>query len=96
MSIFFLQDINTPFLYIRSSIERGDHMSAIIQYDLFEPKPTEVEVCQLQIEAVNASLTKVRRGTYASIGELKKENYELKCRLEILERHICKGKSNES
>lgn len=66
-------------------------MSAIIQYDLFAPNPTEIEVCQIQIEAIKKSSDKVRRGTYASINELKKENYELRCRLEIIERNICKG-----
>jgi hypothetical protein len=67
-------------------------MSAVIQYDLFKPIPNEMEVCHIEVEAVRTSLNKVRRGTYASINELKKENYELKCRLEILERNICYGK----
>ncbi len=67
-------------------------MSAVIQYDLFKPIPNEMEVCKIEVEAVRTSLNKVRRGTYASINELKKENYDLKCRLEILERNICYGK----
>jgi hypothetical protein len=66
-------------------------MSAIIQYDLFEPIPTELEVCKIEIAAVKKSSDRVRRGTYAAISDLKKENYDLKCRLEILERNICKG-----
>jgi hypothetical protein len=103
MSIIILQDFKDALFYIRSRIERGDDMSAIIQYDLFAPKPTEVEVCQIEIAAVKKSSDKVRRGTYASIGELKKRCYELEgevkknrseleYRLEILERNICHGK----
>lgn len=64
-------------------------MSALIQFDLFEPIPTEVEMCKLDIVAVRQSTDKVRRKLFAENSELKRKCYELEYRLEILERSIC-------
>jgi hypothetical protein len=66
-------------------------MCSVLQYDFFKTKPTEVEVCKLEIEAVKVSGDKVRRGTYANINELKKRCYELESRLECIEKIICSG-----
>lgn len=68
----------------------GEIMSALIQYDLFDADVSEVEKCRKEIEAVRVSGDRVRRGTYAGINELKKRCYDLECRLEILEKYICK------
>jgi hypothetical protein len=94
VSIFILGDLKVMFCYVRSRIERHKSKKSkkMIQYDLFKPIPDDIQVCQIEVKAVRTSLDKVRRGTYASINELKKENYDLKCRLEILERNICNGK----
>jgi hypothetical protein len=69
-------------------------MSAIIQFDIFETKPTEMDFIKADLEAARKTLDKVRKGTYASINELKKENWDLKLRLDIIERNICKGEAN--
>jgi len=66
-------------------------MNAVIQYDLFKEKPTELEVCQIEIDRISKSSDKVRKGTYASINELKKRCVELEDRLMIIERNICRG-----
>jgi hypothetical protein len=60
-------------------------MSALIQLELFRT-PEEIEV-----ESLRKTLDKVRKGTYARLNELAKENADLKSRLEILEKNICKG-----
>jgi hypothetical protein len=65
-------------------------MSAIIQYDFFKPKPTETELLKLDIEAVGESANKVRKGTYAAIGDLKKRMLDLETRMQILEAHLCR------
>jgi hypothetical protein len=63
-----------------------------IQLDLFRSKE-ECEIITLRnvIEEVRKSADKVRKGTYARINELNKEQVELKSRLEIIERNICRG-----
>lgn len=66
-------------------------MAAIIQYDLFEARPTEIEELRIELAAVKESNGKVRRGIYAKHGELAKLYIELHNRLDILERHICKS-----
>jgi len=69
-------------------------MSAIFQLDIFEARPTEIDFLKADLIAARKTLDKVRKGTYASINELKKENWDLKLRLDILERNICKGEVN--
>lgn len=66
-------------------------MTAIIQMDIFESKPTEMDFLKAELNSARLTLDKVRKGTYASINELKKENFDLKNRLDILERNICKA-----
>lgn len=63
-----------------------------IQLDFFQTKE-EAEIAEIRrlLEQVRQSSDKVRRGTYARLNELAKENLDLKLRLEILERNICKG-----
>jgi len=68
-------------------------MSSVIQYDLFERKPTELEELRIEIASVKKSADKVRRGTYASINELRKENFELRNMVELLVRNICKNET---
>lgn len=65
---------------------------AIIQLDFFKnAEESEIEALRKEIEAVSASSTKVRKGTYARIGELNKICLDLQNRLEIIERNICRG-----
>ena len=65
----------------------------MIQLDFFKTKEEcELDYIKQELKSIAESSTKVRKGTYARINEIAKENYELKSRLEILERHICIGK----
>lgn len=63
-----------------------------LQLDFFLSED-ECELIALKraVEDVRRSGDKVRKGTYARLGELNKECMDLKCRLEILERHICRN-----
>lgn len=45
-----------------------------------------------ELQLVKESNEKVRRGIFAKHADLSKKYSELSCRLEILERNICKGK----
>jgi len=47
---------------------------------------------EIEIEKIKKTLDKVRKGTYANINEMKRGVEELKNRLEIIEKNICKGK----
>lgn len=60
-------------------------MSTLIQLELFRSQE------EIEVETLRKTLDKVRKGTYARLNELAKENADLKCRLEILEKNICKG-----
>ena len=64
----------------------------IVQLDFFRT-PEESERLELirQLEETKISANRVRRACFAKIDALAKENYELKCRLDILERYICRG-----
>ncbi len=64
----------------------------IVQLDFFR-SPEECERLELlrQLQETKDSAGKVRRACFAKIDTLAKENYELRCRLDILERHICRG-----
>ena len=73
-------------------LKKRNKMSSMIQFNFFEEKPSEIDLLKIDIKNAVDILHKVRRGTYASINELKKENFDLKSRLEILERNICNGK----
>ena len=67
-------------------------MSSIIQYDLFEEKPTEVDELRIELAAVRLSSDKVRKAMFARHGELVKLYLEANQRLEIIERNICQKK----
>jgi hypothetical protein len=65
---------------------------SVVQLEFFK----SVEECELDhlretIETVKQSSDKVRRGMYAKLNEIAKENVDLKARLEIIERNICRG-----
>lgn len=61
------------------------------QLDFFISKEEcEITALRKQIEAIGASSTKVRKGTYARIGEFTKVITDLSNRLEIMERNICR------
>lgn len=60
-------------------------MSAAIQLEMFRSQE------EIELETLRKTLDKVRKGTYARLNELAKENVDLKDRLEILEKNICKG-----
>lgn len=68
-------------------------MNAVIQFDFFEPIPSEEEMLRLDIKAIEESTGKVRRKLFAENGALKKRMLELEYRLEILEINICRGKN---
>jgi len=52
---------------------------------------SEIQALRKEVQAIGASSTKVRKGTYAKIGELNKIVIDLQERLAIIERNICKG-----
>jgi hypothetical protein len=65
-----------------------------IQLDFWETEEeSEIVALRKQIESIGASSVKVRKGTYARIGELTKIVNDLSCRLEHIERHICRGEN---
>lgn len=64
----------------------------LIQYDFFQTEEeSEIECLRKQVEAISASSTKVRKGTYGKIGELTKLVNDLEERLAIIERNICRS-----
>lgn len=65
-------------------------MKIQLQYDFFKTdEEIALESLVESMERIKTSSDKVRKGTYASINEVKKECVDLKSRLEIIERHIC-------
>lgn len=62
----------------------------MIQLDFLQPL-TELEICHEQIKQVKVSSDKVRKKLFAENNKLWKEFIEIKDRLDILERHICKS-----
>jgi hypothetical protein len=67
-------------------------MGKLIQLDLFEPRPTEIEVLRQEVKDLNESLNKQRKALFARHGALGKMYIELHQRLEIIERNICQKK----
>lgn len=62
-----------------------------IQYDFFSTEEeSEFHALEKSIEDIKKSTERVRKGTYAEIGALKKRVLELEERLQIIERNICK------
>ena len=67
-----------------------------IQLDLFKTdQECDMDSLRRTVQEVKLSSDKVRKGTYARINEMSKECADLKGRLEIIERHICRGEKNE-
>ncbi len=64
-------------------------MNAIIQFDLFDERPTEVEMLKMELKKVRESSDKVRKGLFARHNELAKLYLELHDRMNIIERNIC-------
>lgn len=63
-----------------------------LQLDFFlTEEECELNALKKAIDEVRKSGDKVRKGTYARLNELNKECVELKSRLDILERYICRG-----
>lgn len=68
------------------------------QYDMFETSQERLYRLRLEqsenvVKTTRSSLDKVRKGTYARINELTKQVEDLSTRLEIIERNICRKKS---
>lgn len=59
------------------------------QLMLFE-EPFEIKM-ENNIKKQNETLTKMRKKLFAENGALKKEIYDMKAKLELLESNICKG-----
>ena len=53
------------------------------------------DLCRIERQGIKTqeSLTRVRKGTYGKIGELRKEIEELKNEFETLKRAICRGEN---
>ncbi|CAB4132401.1 hypothetical protein UFOVP256_31 [uncultured Caudovirales phage] len=67
-------------------------MTQFIQLDFFKTKEEcEIDHLRMIVDEIRVSADKVRRGMYAKLGDLTKENIDLKQRLEIIEKHICKA-----
>ncbi len=63
-----------------------------IQLDFFKSEnECEMDALRRDLEKIRRSSDNVRKGTYAKINEYGKRTIDLELRLEILERHICKG-----
>jgi hypothetical protein len=63
-----------------------------VQLDFFlTEEECQISALKKAVEEVRKSGDKVRKGTYARLNELNKECVELKSRLDILERYICRG-----
>lgn len=66
-----------------------------IQLDFFKSEEEcRIDALTEMLDLVKKSSDKVRRGMYARLGDLTKECNDLRGRLEIMERHICKGESH--
>ena len=66
-------------------------MALIYQLDFFRSeKEAHFEALERLIEAYKESNDRVRKGCFAKLNELAKENRDLKERLDILERNICR------
>lgn len=68
------------------------HLEKITQFDLFLPKPSEMDYLRAELEDTKELIHRVRKGQFAKIGALTKMYTEVSTRLNILERGICNGK----
>lgn len=70
----------------------GAWMGKIDQFDLFLPIPDEIDFVKADLKEAIELIHRVRKGQFAKIGELTKMYLDVKERLEVLERNICRGK----
>lgn len=64
----------------------------MVQLDFFKtPEECERDYIRHSLEQVKKTTEKVRRGTYAKLNELERDSIDLRARLEIIERNICRG-----
>ncbi len=66
-------------------------MGKIDQFDLFLPKPEEIDFVKSDLKETIELIHRVRKGQYAKIGEIKKMQIEMMERLDIIERNLCRG-----
>jgi len=77
----------------------GGHIMSL-QLDLFtREKPTleiildDLKNLKSSTEKTRDTSEKVRKSTWANIGELRKKYVDLSERMEIIERHLCRGET---
>lgn len=58
---------------------------------IFDDQESDLQSIRNEIEEIRQILHRVRKGTYASIGEIKKLSLNYDDRLNIIEKNICKG-----
>lgn len=68
------------------------------QLDMFETEQDRatrmlLEAIDRKHDSTQKSLDRVRKGTYANINEIKRDLGMIVDRLDIIERHICRGES---
>lgn len=61
---------------------------AVIQLDLFEPPPTEIDFIKADIEETKKSLGNVRRGIFSRHNDLSKLYIELESRLTSIDKKL--------
>lgn len=67
----------------------------MIQLDFFEsPEESEMRDIRNRIKSIAQSADKVRKGTYAKIGDIKKLVIDIDSRLEVIERGLCLSMKN--
>lgn len=67
-------------------------MELAIQYDLFKTEEeSEKEALRKEVQRLQKSLDKVRRGTYARLCKLEKQQVEMVEEFESWKRTICRG-----
>jgi len=66
-------------------------MAKIDQFDMFLPIPDEIDFVKADLQEAIELIHRVRKGQYAKIGEMMKMLLDMQDRLQMIERHICKG-----
>lgn len=67
-------------------------MAKIDQFDMFLPRPEEIDYVKSDVKEIRDALDRQRKSQFAKIGEIKKMQLEIIERLDLLERNICKTK----
>lgn len=64
---------------------------ALVQYDFFKSRDeSEQDSIKEQLQKIQESCDKVRKGLFARHNELSKMYLEISARMDILERYVCK------